>query len=54
MELDLTQVKQEAHRRYKQKIFDQAVEEYVKKLEAKKWWHIFMPFKIVIIRRERV
>lgn len=54
METDVNKIREEAKRRYKAKIFEQAVEEYVKKLEAKRWWHVLLPFRIVIIKREKV
>jgi hypothetical protein len=32
--------------------FREDVDKYKEKLRAKKWWHRFMPFKVIIVRRK--
>ena len=52
---DIQKAKDEIFRQAKQEIeyelFREAVEKEKEKLRAVKWWHKYIPYKIILIRR---
>jgi len=48
----LARVKRQAQKEIEEEEFAEAVERYKAKLRQQKWWHKFVPFKVLIVRRE--
>lgn len=49
--MDIERVKELALSELREEQFREAVEKYKDKLRQRKWWHVVLPFKIIIIRR---
>lgn len=49
--MDFNLIKQQAEKELHEELFRVAVNKYKEKLRRKKWWHVILPFKIIIIRR---
>lgn len=49
--MDIKQIKEQAEKEFKEEQVRIAVDLYKIKLKKRKWWHVVMPYRIVIIRR---
>lgn len=45
-------IKEQALKELEEEEFRNAVEKEKEKIRATKWWHKFIPFKLVLIRRQ--
>lgn len=52
-QFDLEEIKRAAREELEQEQYRKAVVLYKTKLKSVKWWHRLVPFKVVIIRREK-
>lgn len=52
--MKMEEIKKQAELELQLEEFREAVDKYKAKLKKRKWWHNFVPFKIVIIRRSEL
>lgn len=52
--MDIEKIKELAQKEIQEEDFRLAINEYKIKLRKAKWWHRLFPFKIVVIRREKL
>lgn len=53
MEIDMDEIKRIAHDELRKEIIREKIDSYKSKLKQVKWWHKLMPYKIILIRRDK-
>lgn len=51
--MSIDEIKEMAEKEIQEENLRLAIDKCKEKIKAKKWWHNLMPFKIVIIRRQK-